>query len=100
MGQKANSTGKNDRFNRSWIISPDDQAFRGFRRNRSHMLYALGAVISLIIAVVSFVWMRGQSDPNNLLLVVGIVFGILTIVFGGLFLAGRINKTEDIHVTE
>lgn len=64
------------------------------------MMYALGALISLIIAAVCFFWMRGQSDPNYLLLVAGIVFGILTIVFGGLFLAGRINKSEDIHVTE
>ncbi len=62
------------------------------------MLYGLGAVISFIIAVVCFYMIRGESNP--LLLVVGIVFGILTIVFGGLFLAGRINKTEDIHVTE
>ncbi|HUF04758.1 MAG TPA: hypothetical protein VMM38_11365 [Aridibacter sp.] len=63
------------------------------------MLYALGALISLIIAAFSFYWMRG-SDQNDLLLVIGIVFTILTIVFGGLFLAGRINKTDDIHVTE
>ncbi|REJ75362.1 MAG: hypothetical protein DWQ47_07725 [Acidobacteria bacterium] len=64
------------------------------------MLYALGALLSLIIAVVCFVWMRGSSDQNTLLLIVGIVFAILTIVFGGLFLSGRVNKTEDIHVTE
>lgn len=62
------------------------------------MLYALGAVISFIIAAVCFYWIRVESSP--VLLVVGIIFGILTIVFGGLFLAGRINKTEDIHVTE
>ena len=62
------------------------------------MLYALGALISLIIAAVCFYWIRVESNP--LLLVVGIVFGILTIVFGGLFLSGRVNKTEDIHVTE
>ncbi|QQS39844.1 MAG: hypothetical protein IPM63_10700 [Acidobacteriota bacterium] len=63
------------------------------------MLYALGALISAIIAAFCFYTMRG-SDQNNLLLVIGIVFAILTIVFGGLFLAGRINKTDDIHVTE
>ena len=64
------------------------------------MLYALGALLSLIIAVVCFIWMRSSSDQNTLLLIVGIVFAILTIVFGGLYLSGRINKSEDIHVTE
>jgi hypothetical protein len=30
----------------------------------------------------------------------GIVFGILTVIFGVMFLSGRINKSEDIHITE
>jgi cytochrome c biogenesis protein CcdA len=63
------------------------------------MLYGLGAVISFVIAAVCFYWIR-TTESTPLVLVIGIVFGILTIVFGGLFLAGRINKTEDIHVTE
>ncbi len=63
------------------------------------MLYGLGAVISFVIAAFCFYWIR-TTESSPLMLVIGIVFGILTIVFGGLFLAGRINKTEDIHVTE
>jgi len=64
------------------------------------MLYGLGAVISFLIAVSCFIYIQRAAETHVLFLVVGIVFGILTIVFGGLFLAGRINKTEDIHVTE
>ena len=63
------------------------------------MLYGLGAVISFLIAAFCFYYIR-TTESGPVFLVVGIVFGILTIVFGGLFLAGRINKTEDIHVTE
>jgi hypothetical protein len=29
-----------------------------------------------------------------------ILFLIGTLVFGGLFLSGRVNKGEDIHITE
>lgn len=64
------------------------------------MLYALGALISLIVAVFCFYWMQTHTESNPLLLVAGIVFGILTIVFGGLFLSGRVNKSDEIHITE
>lgn len=64
------------------------------------MLYALGALISLIIAAGCFYWMQTHTEGNPLLLVAGVVFGILTIVFGGLFLSGRVNKTDEIHITE
>jgi hypothetical protein len=29
-----------------------------------------------------------------------VVFAILMVVFGVMFLSGRVNKTEDIHITE
>jgi len=62
------------------------------------MLYGLGAVISAAVAVYCFYSVRQETSPT--LLIVGIVFTVLTIIFGALFLSGRINKTEDIHVTE
>lgn len=34
------------------------------------------------------------------MLILGIVFLIVTIIFGAMFLTGRVNKTEDIHITE
>jgi hypothetical protein len=30
----------------------------------------------------------------------GIAFAVLTFVFGVMFLSGRVNKAEDIHITE
>ncbi len=59
---------------------------------------ALLALVSLIVAGVSFYYF--QENGNTLLLVVGIVFAILTAVFGVIFLSSRLNKTDDIHITE
>ena len=58
------------------------------------------AVICLIAAVFCF-W-KFQSTPNatTMLMVGGIVLAILMVVFGVMFMSGRVNKTEDIHITE
>ena len=61
-------------------------------------LNGLLAVVSLAIAAVSFYFYR--QNANTALIVLAIVFLIATIAFGGMFLSGRINKTEDIHITE
>lgn len=57
------------------------------------------AFVSLILTALSF-WMYRSSADNTLWLVGVIVFLIGTLVFGGLFLSGRVNKGEDIHITE
>lgn len=62
-------------------------------------LNGLLAFISLIITIVSFVFYQKSGD-NKMWFISAIVFLILTLVFGGLFLSGRLNKTEDIHITE
>jgi heme/copper-type cytochrome/quinol oxidase subunit 4 len=63
------------------------------------MLYGVLAVISAIIAVVSFLYYQRSAD-NRILFVAAIIFLLLTLGFGAMFLAGRVNKTEDIHITE
>jgi len=62
-------------------------------------MYALLALVSLLVAAGSFYWYT-QSNDQKLYFVVTIIFGILTLVFGGLFLSSRVNKTDDIHITE
>ena len=57
------------------------------------------ALVSLILTVVTF-WMYQRSADNKLWLVGFVLFLISTLVFGGLFLSGRVNKGEDIHITE
>jgi hypothetical protein len=62
------------------------------------MLYAVLALVSLVGAV--FSWLRYMSSTNTIFLVVFAVLVIATIALGALFLSGRVNKGEDIHITE
>lgn len=61
-------------------------------------MHAALTLVTLILTAGSFYMYRGSA--NTMYLVATIVFLVLTLVFGGLFLSGRVNKTEDIHITE
>lgn len=63
------------------------------------MLYAVVALVSAVGAVFSFIKYTG-SDDNKLYLGVAVVCGVIAIALGALFLSGRVNKNEDIHITE
>ncbi|QYO66378.1 hypothetical protein [Leptolyngbya sp. 7M] len=63
------------------------------------MLYALLALVSLLLTAGSY-YMYTNSGGNTLYLVSLIVFLIATIGLGGMFLSGRVNQKEDIHITE
>ena len=62
------------------------------------MLYALLALVALVATAGSFYWYR--ESANILFLVLAIVFLLATVGLGGMFLSGRVNKGEDIHITE
>ena len=62
------------------------------------MMNGLLAVVSLALTVVSFLMYR--SNANTLWLVGAVVFLIATLAFGAIFLSSRVNKGEDIHITE
>lgn len=57
------------------------------------------AFLSAIATIVSF-WQFQSKDGGQMFIILGILFLIATIVFGAMFLTGRVNKTEDIHITE
>lgn len=57
------------------------------------------AVISLAIAIFCFYEFQ-QPTGSTMYLIGGIVFFLLMAVFGVMFLSGRVNKSEDIHITE
>jgi hypothetical protein len=67
------------------------------------MLYAGGGLLSVIIAAY-FMWSYIKQPPGAAIsstpFIIAIVFGILALVCGVLFLAGRVNKQEEIHITE
>ncbi|MDI1243005.1 MAG: hypothetical protein PSX80_13905 [bacterium] len=62
------------------------------------MLYGLLAFVSLLATIFSFLAYRSYN--NTLALVAAIVFLIATVGLGGVFLSGRVNKKEEIHITE
>lgn len=62
-------------------------------------MYALLALVSLIVAAGSFYYLQA-NDGGTPFLIIGIVFAILTAVFGVIFMSTRLNKTDDIHITE
>jgi hypothetical protein len=62
------------------------------------MLYLLLALVSLVLTAGSFYQYR--QTASSLYLILAIVFLIATVALGGFFLSGRVNKKEDIHITE
>lgn len=66
------------------------------------LLYAVLTLICIALAAFFFYKYTGQSsaDEGYFKFIVAAIFALLAIVFGGLFLSGRVNKTEDIHITE
>jgi len=63
------------------------------------MLYALLALISAIVAGVSF-WQYRVSAGQTMWIILTFIFLAAALGLGAMFLAGRLNKTEDIHITE
>ena len=63
------------------------------------MLFAVLALVSLAISAGSF-YLYINHGGQSLYIVSAILFLILTVVLGGLFLSGRVNKDEEIHITE
>jgi hypothetical protein len=70
-----------------------------FRSEVSYMLYLLLFFVSLAITALSF-WQYRTSGGSAVWLVGMILFLLATVAFGGLFLSGRVNRTDDIHITE
>jgi len=66
----------------------------------NNLLYGLLALITLgaggWLAFGGYKGAQGSFTP----LIIGVILIVVGIVFGGLFLAGRVNKSEDIHITE
>ena len=56
------------------------------------------AFVSLLLTIVC-IWLF-YTRESTLALVGGIVFLIATVGLGGVFLSGRVNKKEEIHITE
>ncbi len=62
------------------------------------LLFAVLALVSAVIAVVTF--LNYQKSANTMMIVLAIICIVATLGFGAMFMAGRVNKTDDIHITE
>ena len=61
-------------------------------------LFALLGLVSAVIAAYFLYKFQHNDDQTSML--VGIIFALAAIVFGGLFMFGRVNQHDEIHVTE
>lgn len=80
-----------------WV--PERGRINRSRQSEVKGMNLLLAFVSLILTGLSF-WMYRSSPENTMWLVGVVVFLIGTLVFGALYFSGRVNKTEDIHITE
>ena len=81
------------------VAGDSDQRAHRFRQSEVKGMNLLLAVVAVILTGLSFL-MYTRSADNKLWLVGVVVFLIAALVFGGLYLSGRVNKGEDIHITE
>ena len=61
-------------------------------------MYAILAAISAMTAVGTFVYF--QRNGGIAFLVTAAFFVVVTVVTGGIFLSTKINRREDIHITD
>ena len=64
----------------------------------SNTLYGLLAFISAIATGISF-W-RFQNSGQTYLIILTLIFLVAAVGLGAMFLTGRVNKPDDIHITE
>ncbi|MEZ5346019.1 MAG: hypothetical protein R2681_10740 [Pyrinomonadaceae bacterium] len=66
------------------------------------MLYAVLALVSVIAAGFFFYTYvsQGEAETSKLPFFGAIACTLIALILGALFLSGRVNKTEDIHITE
>ncbi len=62
------------------------------------LLYAVLALIAAVTAVITF--LNYQKTANTMMIIVAVICFIATLGFGAVFLSGRVNKHEEIHITE
>jgi len=65
----------------------------------SGTLSGLLSVVALVLAALSF-WKYTGSNDNKTWLIIAIVLLLAFLAMGGMFLSGRVNRNEDIHITE
>lgn len=64
-------------------------------------LFAVLGVVFAIGAIAFFYIFQSQGEESSMLfMILGAVFVLLTVVCGVMFMSKRVNKAEEIHITE
>jgi len=63
-------------------------------------LYALLGLIAAALAAYFLYNFQHDRAGNANSLIIGIICAVVAVVFGGLFMFGRVNRHEEIHITE
>ncbi len=65
-----------------------------------NLLYAVLALISVVIAGYFLYSFQHDRADNTSSLVIGIIFAVAAVILGGLFMFGKVNQHDEIHITE
>ena len=69
------------------------------------LLYAVVGLIAAAVAAFGIYSYLSQkvprgTEPDHTWIIIGVISAIVALICGGLFLSGRVNREEEIHVTE
>lgn len=67
-----------------------------------NLLYVVVGLIAIGVAIWQFTMFVGQpkNSASYMPIVIAVICGIVALVCGALFMSGRVNRTEEIHITE
>jgi uncharacterized membrane protein YidH (DUF202 family) len=67
-----------------------------------NLLYVVVGLIAVGVAIYEFIAFTNQAKANAsyMPLVIAGVCAVIALVCGALFMSGRVNQTEEIHITE
>lgn len=69
-----------------------------------NLLYVVVGLIALAGAVYEFLAFTGQKGNASTVsytpVIIAVVCAIIALICGALFMSGRVNRTEEIHITE
>ncbi len=64
-------------------------------------LFALLGLVFAVAAIFSFyTFQTAGEEADTLYMILGAVFALLAVVCGVMFMTNKVNKSEDIHITE
>ncbi len=64
------------------------------------LLFAILGLIAAALAVYFLYSFQTGASADSNSLILGIICALVAVVFGGFFMFGRVNRHDDIHITE